>query len=125
MAYIRGGQVQEKKPWLRVTVFSDLFWGFINLLWLFLCVRGRRREKRALPVGSDRATLGLPPLTLFPLFRSFPLGLLLTWPGGGSAVCFPVSLRQRFPLHGMPAAASVLDALNRPPFPHGTPPPSA
>jgi hypothetical protein len=37
MVYIRAdGTVVDSKTIFRISIFSDIFWGFINFLWLFI-----------------------------------------------------------------------------------------
>ncbi|EGD81743.1 selenoprotein K [Salpingoeca rosetta] len=35
MVYIQNSQVHQRRSWLRLSIFSDIFWGIINFFYLF------------------------------------------------------------------------------------------
>ncbi|ETV69321.1 hypothetical protein H257_14943 [Aphanomyces astaci] len=37
MTYVSGGQVIEKRSWLRLSIIPDIFWGIIGIFQLLKC----------------------------------------------------------------------------------------
>ncbi|RHY18577.1 hypothetical protein DYB38_008416 [Aphanomyces astaci] len=37
MTYVSGGQVIEKRSWLRLSIIPDIFWGLIGIFQLLKC----------------------------------------------------------------------------------------